>query len=51
MDNNLFSVIDVARLEVCCQGSHGEIGFVVSVVLLAESSAEKNSEVTQPGII
>ena len=49
--DNLFSVIDVARVELCCQGSYGEIGFIVLLVLLAESNAEQTLEVTWPGLI
>ena len=49
--DNLFSVIDVARLEVCYQGSHREVGFIVLAVLLAEGKAEKTLEVTWPGLI
>lgn len=42
---------NVARLEVRYQGSHGEIGFIVLAVLLAEGKAEKTLEVTWPGLI
>lgn len=49
--DNLFSVIDVARVELCCHGSYGEIGFIVLLVLLAESNAEQTLEVTWPGLI
>lgn len=48
---NLFSVIDVARLEGCCRGSRGEIGFLILAVLLAEGNTEQHSEVTWPGLI
>lgn len=44
--DNFFSVIDVARLEVCCQGSYGEMGFIILVVILAEGNAEQTSEDT-----
>lgn len=44
-------MIDVARVELCCQGSYGEIGFIVLLVLLAEGNAEQTLEVTWPGLI
>lgn len=44
-------MIDVARLEVCCQGSYGEIGFIVLVALLAEGNAEQTLEAPWPGLI
>lgn len=49
--DNLFSVINVVRLEGCYQGSCEEIGFLMLVVPLAEGNAEQYSEVTWPDLI
>lgn len=49
--DNLCSVINVARLEMCCQRSCGKIGFSVLVGPWAQGNAEQTLEVTWPTLI
>lgn len=49
--DNLFSVINVARLEECYRGNCGEIHVLMLVVPLAEGNAEQHSEVTWSALI
>lgn len=49
--DNLCSVINVARLEMCCHRSRGKIGFIVLVGPWAQGNTEQTLEVTWPTVI